>query len=128
MSVSPSPLGDHNPDAGPRPAWLSTLESLTDVVAASSAHAPLEPTDFEYCGTVERVGLPRLHLYRHVVSRRPLALDERLHAWRPSPGTSGAVAGYLPVPSLADAVAALDISRGRRRRYMALYRDHDEDE
>ncbi|GAC1476959.1 MAG: hypothetical protein NVS1B12_11380 [Acidimicrobiales bacterium] len=126
--MSPSPLGDHTPHTATPPAWLSTLESLADVVAARATHTPLVPADFEYLGTVERIGLPRLHLYRHVVSRRPLALDEHLHAWRSSPGTPGAVAGYLPVPSLADALATLDVARSRRRRFLALYGDDPQDE
>ena len=123
MPLPASPLGDRNHHAAAVPAWLSTLESLAEVIAASSSHPRLEPADFEHCGTVERIGLPRLHLYRHVASRRPLVLDERLHAWRASPGTPGAVAGYLPVPSLADAVAALDVGRRRSRRFVALYSD-----
>lgn len=104
------------------------IETLAEIVRESGIRPPVDPADFVAAGVVERVGLPRLHLYSHLYTRRLLAIDEQLHAWRAASGAPGSVNGYLPLPSLADALAGLDLERGERmkarmKRFVVLYED-----
>ena len=131
----PSDLGDGPAESGlehSAPHW-SPLRDLAELVDASGSDPLLDPADFDYCGSVERPGLPRIHRYRHVVTRRSLAIDETLHAWRYAPTTPGALSGYLPIPYLAEAIEMLDLVRAGRlssgtssRRFVALYSDEAE--
>ncbi|GAC1529302.1 MAG: hypothetical protein NVS3B12_02390 [Acidimicrobiales bacterium] len=114
------------------PHWRP-LRELAELIDASGSDPALDPQDFAYCGSVERPGLPRIHRYRHVVTRRSLTIDETLHAWRYAPTTPGALGGYLPIPYLAEAVDMLDLVRAERlkqgassRRFVALYSDEAE--
>ena len=127
----PSDLGGNPP-----PTWLDhwrPLRELAELMDASSSDPRLDLDDFAYCGSVERPGLARIHRYRHVVTRRSLAIDETLHAWRYAPTTPGALSGYLPIPYLAEAIEMLDLVRADRlsneissRRFVALYADEAE--
>ncbi|GAC1306224.1 MAG: hypothetical protein NVSMB16_02050 [Acidimicrobiales bacterium] len=121
------------PRTGESPAAWLPLQQLAELLDASGSDPGLDPHDFAYCGSVERRGLPTIHRYLHVVTRRRLAIDETLHAWRYSPTTPGALGGYLPIPYLAEAVDMLDLVRAERlkqgasgRRFIALYSDEAE--
>jgi hypothetical protein len=99
-------------DAVPPEVW-ALLEALALWADADPALPPVEPDDFLYVARVTRVGLPDLHVFKHVLTGGRIEVDDLGHVWRYAGRASGAEV-YLPVDSLADALARAGLERAER--------------
>ncbi|HZQ57849.1 MAG TPA: hypothetical protein VFA84_07435 [Acidimicrobiales bacterium] len=108
MTTHWSKLGD----AAPAAAW-ALLEALALWAEADPALPPVDPDDFLYVARVERVGLPDLHVFKHVLSGGRIEVDDAGELWRYAGRVSGAEA-YMPVDSLADALRRAELGRGEQ--------------
>jgi hypothetical protein len=108
MTIYWSKLGD----AAPPDAW-ALLEALAAWADADPALPPVEPDDFLYAARVERVGQPDLHVFRHVLTRGRIEVDDDGHLWQFAGRRSGADA-YMPVDSLGDALRRAELARAEQ--------------
>jgi hypothetical protein len=99
-------------DAVPPEVW-ALLEALALWADADPALPPVEPDDFLYVARVTRVGQPDLHVFKHVLTSGRIEVDDLGHLWRYAGRASGAEV-YLPVDSLADALARAELERAER--------------
>jgi|SRR5579871_5714783 len=108
MTTHWSKLGD----AAPADVW-ALLEALALWAAADPALPPVEPDDFLYVARVERVGMPDLHVFKHVLSAGRIEVDDVGQLWRFAGRSSGAES-YAPVDSLAEALARAGLARAEQ--------------
>jgi hypothetical protein len=99
-------------DVAPPEVW-ALLEALALWAAADPALPPVEPDDFLYAARVERVGMPDLHVFKHVLTGGRIEVDDLGQLWRYAGRVSGTGA-YAPVESLAVALDRAELGRAER--------------
>ena len=99
-------------DAAPPEVW-ALLEALALWAAADPALPPVDPDDFLYVARVERVGMPDLHVFKHVLTNGRIEVDDLGQLWRYAGRQSGAES-YVPVDSLADALDRAELARAEQ--------------
>lgn len=97
-----------------QPDW-EPLIRLIQVLAATPGAPRIEPADFMYMWRLEARGRPRLHLYKHIDTRRYLNIDDAgdvyLYAGETRPGTNGRTRSiYEPLPDVWVAIERLELS------------------
>ncbi len=95
------------------PSWWRPLEELAVKVAGCPGLPPVDPDDFLYAARIELENAPVLHVYRHVLTRRNLYVDEGGGIWR-YVGRRGGADRYLPVQRLLDALLAAELDRAEQ--------------
>ena len=108
MTTHWSKLGD----TAPADVW-ALLEALALWAASDAALPPVEPDDFLYVARVERVGMPDLHVFKHVLSGGRIEVDDLGQLWRYAGRSSGAES-YAPVDSLAEALDRAELARAEQ--------------
>lgn len=100
------------------PDW-EPLERTCELTRLTDDLITIHPSDFMYVArivTIEPLGLPDVHLYKHVDTRCYLNLDELGRAYRGTSRKPSSRKGrktwagwYRPLPDLATAIAYLDL-------------------
>ena len=99
-------------DAAPPGVW-ALLEALALWAGDDPALPPVDPDDFLYVARVERVGMPDLHVFKHVLTGGRIEVDDLGQLWRYAGRQSGAES-YLPVDSLAEALERAELGRAEQ--------------
>lgn len=92
------------------PAWWEPLMRFA-AMAAGLGLPVVDVDDFVYSAHVDRPGLPVLHVYRHLHTRKYLNIDAAGTAWRyvgPGRGSEG----YEQLDDPSDAIGRAEIERG----------------
>ena len=99
-------------DAAPLGGW-APLEALATRTSVERTLPPVDPDDFTYAARIQRVGLPDLHVYRHVLTGGYLDVDELGGLWR-YVGRKAGVEGYAQVASVEEALIRAGLDRAER--------------
>ena len=92
------------------PDWWEPLERLAASLEGRDLPR-IDPTDFVYAAQVDRPGLPLLHVYRHLHTRKCLNVDAAGTTWR-FVGRGRGQEGYEQLLDPAEALARAEIERG----------------
>ena len=92
------------------PAWWEPLARFA-ITAASLGLPAVDIDDFVYSAHVDRPGLPVLHVYRHLHTRKFLNIDAAGTAWR-YVGAGHGNEGYEQLLEPSDAIRRAEIERG----------------
>ena len=96
------------------PSWWRPLELLAAEAAGVPGLPPVDPDDFLYVAWVERDHLPRLHVYRNLLSCRHLNVDALGQVWRYVRRTRDGAEDYARLEGMADALAQAELDRADR--------------
>jgi hypothetical protein len=94
------------------PSWFGPLEALSAQVAGDAGLPQINPDHFFYVGWIDREGFPRLHMYRHIGSKRYLNIDEGGHLWRYTGSDKVGSERYAPTTDVRDALTSAELFRG----------------